>query len=70
MIGGFMIGVLAGAVAMWKYGPRVRGFVDDKTRTARSRAASGLKSVADTVETGMGTLPRAAGESAHRADGA
>ena len=61
---GFIIGVIAGGVAMWKYGPQVRGFVDDKTKTVRSKAASGLKSVAETVETGMGTQPPAAGDQA------
>jgi hypothetical protein len=60
MIGGFIIGVIAGSVAMWKYGPQIREFVDDKTKTVRSKAASGLKSVAETVESGMGTPPRSA----------
>ena len=39
MIGGFIIGVITGGVAMWQYGDQIREFVDDKTKTMRHKAA-------------------------------
>jgi hypothetical protein len=61
VIGGFIIGVIAGGVAMWQYGDQIREFVNDKTKTVRHKAADGLMSVAETVEGGLGTPSQSAG---------
>lgn len=57
---GFLIGAIAGGVAMWLYGDRVREYVDEMTSGVRERAAAGLEgaadrlqSVAQTVEGGL-----------------
>jgi hypothetical protein len=55
---GFVIGAIAGGAAMWLYGDQIRGFLDSKTSTARSRAAEGLKTVAHTLEEGASNLER------------
>ena len=47
---GFLIGAIAGGAAMWVYGDQIRGYLDTKTRTARTKAADGLKTVAHTLE--------------------
>ena len=57
---GFLIGAIAGGVAMWLYGDRVREYVDEMTSGVRERTAAGLEgaadrlqSVAQTVEGGL-----------------
>jgi hypothetical protein len=61
VIGGFIIGVVAGGIAMWQYGDQIREFVNDRTKTVRQKAAVGLISVAETVEGGLGTASQSAG---------
>ena len=61
VIGGFIIGVIAGGVAMWQYGDQIREFVNDKTKTVRHKAADGLMAVAETVEGGLRTMSQSAG---------
>jgi hypothetical protein len=61
VIGGFIIGVIAGGAAMWQYGDQIREFVDDKTKTVRHKAADGLMAVAETVEGGLRTPSQSAG---------
>ena len=58
---GFLIGAIAGGVAMWLYGDRIREYVDDMTVGVRERtaeklgnAADRLQSVAESVEGGLG----------------
>ena len=57
---GFLIGAIAGAVAMWLYGDQVREYVDEMTSGVRERtaaklegAAERLQSVAESVEGGL-----------------
>jgi hypothetical protein len=61
VIGGFIIGVIAGGVAVWQYGDQLREFVDDKTKTVRHKTADRLIAVAETVEDGLGTPSQSAG---------
>lgn len=58
---GFIIGAIAGGLAMWMYGDQIREYVDDMTSGVRERAAAGLEgaadrlqSVAESVEGGLG----------------
>jgi hypothetical protein len=55
---GFVIGAIAGGAAMWVYGDQIRGYLDTKTRTARTKAADGLKTVAQTLEEGASAIER------------
>lgn len=50
MIRSFLLGAVAGGVAVWVWREQIRGFLDQKTRTVRSRAADGLQSVEETAE--------------------
>ncbi len=60
MIGSFLLGAIAGGAAMWIYGDRIRAFLDDKTRAARTRAAdtlqaasAGLRTASEKIESGF-----------------
>jgi hypothetical protein len=68
VITGFLMGAVVGGAAVWFYGTQMRQYLDDKTRTARSRAADTLQAAAetlqsakDTVEGGLGGKERRAG---------
>ena len=57
---GFLIGAIAGGLAMWLYGDQIREYVDDMTSGVRERAAAKLEgaadrlqSVAESVESGL-----------------
>jgi hypothetical protein len=57
---GFIIGAIAGGVAMWLYGDQLREYVDDMTSGLREKtaarlegAADRLQSVAESVEGGL-----------------
>ena len=50
MIGTFIIGAIAGGAAMWFYGDRIRGYVDDATRGARARAADTLQTATEKMQ--------------------
>jgi hypothetical protein len=41
----FMLGALAGALAMWYWGDEIRGYIDSRTRDVRDRAVEKLQSV-------------------------
>jgi hypothetical protein len=41
----FLMGALAGALAMWYWGEDIRNYVDSKTRDVRDRAVEKLQSV-------------------------
>lgn len=64
---GFIIGAIAGGLAMWMYGDQIREYVDDMTSGVRERAAAGLEgaadrlqSVAESVESGLSDAPNQA----------
>ncbi|HEX3179287.1 MAG TPA: hypothetical protein VHZ49_21615 [Methylomirabilota bacterium] len=64
---GFILGAIAGGVAMWLYGDRIIEYVDDMTSGVRDRAVAGLEgaadrlqSVAESVEGGLGDTSGAA----------
>ncbi len=68
MIGSFLFGVILGGAAVWLYGRELRDFIDDRTRTARSRAADtlqaaseGLQSAKDSIEGGLSGKERRTG---------
>ena len=41
----FMMGALAGALAMWYWGDKIRGYVDSRTRDVRDKAVQKLQTV-------------------------
>lgn len=61
----FVLGVVTGAAGLWFLGDRVRGEIEVRTRTARTRAAGVLESAAGALETASGALS-AAGETLQR----
>jgi hypothetical protein len=68
MIGSFLMGIIMGGAAVYFYGPQIREYLDEKTKTARSRAADtlqaaseGLQAAKETVEGGLGGQKRRAG---------
>jgi hypothetical protein len=50
MIGSFLLGALVGAAAMWLYGRDIVLYVDERTRSARTRVAETLQSAAETLQ--------------------
>lgn len=56
MIGTFILGTMVGAAAVWFYGPQIREFLDDRTRTARSRAAHTLQAASEGLQTAKDRL--------------
>lgn len=68
MIGSFLFGVILGGAAVWLYGRELRDFIDDRTRTARSRAADtlqaaseGLQPAKESIEGGLSGKERRTG---------
>ena len=47
---GFIIGAIAGGVAMWLYGEQIREYVDDMTSGVRERTAAKLEDAADRLQ--------------------
>ena len=47
---GFILGAIAGGVAMWLYGDQIRDYVDNMTYGVRERAAHGLEGAADRLQ--------------------
>ena len=65
MIKSFLVGAIAGGVAMWLWGDQIREALDDATSGVRTRSAEQLQgvadtlqSVADTVDQGLSGTPR------------
>jgi len=56
VIKSFLVGAIAGAVAMWFYGDRIRETVDDATSGVRTRAAEQMHNVADTLQSVADTV--------------
>ena len=61
MIGTFIFGALIGGAAVWFYRDQLREYLDDKTRSVRTRAADtlqsaseGLQGAKETLEGGLG----------------
>lgn len=50
MIGSFILGAIVGGAAVWYYGPQVRTYVDETSRSVRSRAADTLQTAAETLQ--------------------
>jgi hypothetical protein len=68
MFGSFMLGLIMGGAAVWFYGREIGGYVDDKTRAARGKAADtlqaaaeGLQSAKETIQGGIAGKERRAG---------
>lgn len=57
MIRSFIVGAIAGGVAVWLWRDQMQEYLDRKTRTVRVRTADGLEAVEHTAE---GLLDRAA----------
>ncbi len=65
MIGTFIFGALMGGAAVWFYRDQLREYLDEQTRSARTRAADtlqsaseGLQSAKETLEGGLGSKER------------
>jgi hypothetical protein len=56
VIRSFLFGALIGGTAVWVYRDRLREYVDDKTKVARSRAADTLQSAAEGLQSAKETL--------------
>ena len=50
VIGSFILGAIVGGAAVWYYGPQVRTYVDEASRSVRSRAADTLQSAAESLQ--------------------
>jgi hypothetical protein len=67
MMKGFLIGAIAGGVAMWLYGDQIREYLDDMTSGVRERAAAGLEGAADRLQNVAQTVEGGLGEAASQA---
>lgn len=50
MVRSFLVGAIVGGAVVWLYGREIRQFIDDRTLTARTRAAETLKSAAEGLQ--------------------
>jgi len=50
MITSFIVGAVAGGVAVWLYRDELRGYLDEKTRDVRAKAADRLEAAQKTAE--------------------
>lgn len=64
---GFILGAIAGGVAMWLYGDQIREYVDDMTSGVRERAAAGLEGAADRLQNAAQTVEGGLSEAANQA---
>jgi len=51
----FIVGAIAGGVAVWIWRDELRGYVDRRTRSLRSKAADQLQLVQEATETALDT---------------
>jgi hypothetical protein len=56
MIKSFLVGAIAGGMAMWFWGDQVREIFDDATSGVRTRTAEQLQGVADTLQSVADTV--------------
>jgi hypothetical protein len=64
---GFILGALAGGVAMWLYGDQIREYVDEMTSGVRERAAARLEGAADRLHNVAESVEGGLGEAASQA---
>jgi hypothetical protein len=57
MMKGFLAGAITGGLVVWFWKDDIQAYLDQKTRTVRTRAADGLQAVEEAAE---GALDRAA----------
>lgn len=55
MIGSFLVGAMAGGVAVWFWRDRIRQTMQGAAREARTRAAQGLENVRRSAEVALET---------------
>jgi len=61
----FVLGTIMGGVAVWLWGREIEGYVGEKTRGVRARAADAMR----TVEEKTGQVLDGSGNSLRRAEG-
>jgi len=47
--GAFVLGAIMGAAAVWLWGREMEGYVEEKTRGVRAKAAEGVRAVEETA---------------------
>ncbi len=62
--GGFVLGAIMGAAAVWLWGREMEAYVGEKTRGVRTKAAEGVR----TVEEKAGQVLDRGGDALRRAD--
>ena len=62
--GALVLGVIVGAAVVWLWGREMEGYVEKKTRGARTKAAEGVR----VVEEHAGKVLDRGGEALHRVD--
>lgn len=62
--GAFMLGAIMGAAVVWVWGKDMEGYVAERTRGLRTKAAEGVRTVEDTT----GSVLDRGGEALRRAD--
>ena len=61
----FVLGTIAGAIAVWLWGREIEGYVGEQTRGVRTRAAEGMRAVDEKA----GQVLDRGGDSLRRAEG-
>jgi hypothetical protein len=61
----FVLGTIVGGLAVWLWGREIEGYVGERTRGVRARAADALRA----VEEKSGRILDNGGDSLHRAEG-
>jgi len=61
----FVLGTIVGGLAVWLWGREIEGYVGEKTRGVRAKAADAMR----TVEEKTGQILDSGGDSLHRAEG-
>jgi hypothetical protein len=56
VIKSFLVGAIAGGVAMWFWGDQIRDALDEATSGVRTRTAEQLQGVADTLQSVADTV--------------
>jgi len=61
---GFVLGAITGAVVVWFWGQEIEDYLQEKTRGVRTKAAAGIRAVAE----GAGQMFDRGGEALQRAE--
>jgi hypothetical protein len=56
VIKSFILGTITGGAIMWVWGPQIKRYVDDRTRTVRTRVADSLQTTAETLHAAAETV--------------